>query len=273
MTVSGVLGCSPRTSARLRHVARQCCSVPQPLFDLRVVVFPARVPLVVVRDAISRESAALPLRKLDRAGRPIPSSSAALGHRHVLRNDVLSDVWARVNRFVCCSGHFHALTVAKSKFGSVLHSQLVQGVRHDAVLRDSWATPQSKGCGFSTCGRSPLRVSLLHGPASCRQGIPDPSFHIGAVIMQVHHPIVHVEHVYGAPILLELVLMCVGDEGRGSQRRPGSIKPHCPVGSIEHVMGEIPKYLPALHIRKIRCAPHAGPSHVDSLDEGNQTSS
>ena len=162
-------------------------------------------------------------------GRPPDSKQfGGLGDRHVLWNDVLSDICAGVDRLLGCSRHGYAFTVAKLKQGAVLPLSRVREARHDDVLRVSWAIPQSKGCGFSTWGRSPLRSPLLHGLASCRQGMPDPSFHIGTVNMLVHHPVVFVEQVYGAAILLELVHMRVGDEGWGLHRRPDSIKPLLP---------------------------------------------
>ena len=61
----------------------------------------------------------------------------------------------------------------------------------------------------------PVRSLFLHDFASFRRRTLHSAFYLGAVNMQVHHPVVFVEQVLGAAILLELVLVRVGDEGRG----------------------------------------------------------
>ena len=51
-----IRGRSPRMSAWLWHVARPSGSMRQPLFDLRFVVFPERLSVVVVRHTLENAS-------------------------------------------------------------------------------------------------------------------------------------------------------------------------------------------------------------------------
>ena len=62
----------------------------------------------------------LAIEEVGQGRSPDSKQTGGLGYRHVLRNDVLSDVCAGVNRLFCCSRHGHASTIAKLYQGAVL---------------------------------------------------------------------------------------------------------------------------------------------------------